>query len=64
MVKVRKDVFNFLMILRLITKIVPCCNNKAKSLLANMNSIQVNTNELTRLHSGCHGNLVAIAMRY
>ena len=35
---------------------------KQRSILANMNTIQVNTKELMRLHSGCHGNLVAVAM--
>ena len=28
-----------------------------------MNSIQVNTKELMRFHSGCHGNLVAVEMK-
>ena len=35
--------------------------NKEKSFLANMNSIQVNTQDLLRLHSGCHGDYIALA---
>ena len=30
-----------------------------KSFLTNMNSIQVNTQDLLKLHSGCHGDLIA-----
>ena len=37
--------------------------SKAKSFLANMNSIQVNTQGLLKLHSGCHGDLIAVARR-
>ena len=37
--------------------------NKAKSFLADMNSIQVNTQDLLRLHSGCHSDLIAVAMK-
>ena len=36
---------------------------KQRSLLANMNSIKVNTKELMGLHFGCHGNLVAVATK-
>ena len=35
--------------------------NKAKSSLANMNSIQVTTQDLFRLHSGCHGDFIDVA---
>ena len=42
-----------------IIDVSPSC----RSLLANMNSIQVNTKELMRFHSGCHGNLVAVEMK-
>ena len=37
--------------------------NKAKSFLANMNSIQVNTQDLLRLHSGCHGDYIDVATK-
>ena len=37
---------------------------KQRSLLANMNSIQVKTKELLRFHSGCNGKHVTIATRY
>ena len=34
-----------------------------RSLLAKMNSIQVNTKELVRFNSGCHGNLLAVEVK-
>ena len=37
--------------------------NKAKSFLANMNSIQVNTQDLFRLHTGGHGDFTAVATK-
>ena len=33
------------------------------SWVGKMNSIQVNTKELKRFHSGCHGNLLAVEMK-
>ena len=37
--------------------------NKAKRFLANMNSIQVTTQDLFRLHSGCHGDFIDVATK-
>ena len=37
--------------------------NKAKSILANMNSIQVTTQELLRPHFGCHGDFIAVTTK-
>ena len=37
--------------------------NKTKSFLANMNSIQVNTQDKLRLHLGCHGDYIAVATK-
>ena len=34
-----------------------------RNLLAKMNSTQVNTKELMRFHSGCHGNLLAVEIK-
>ena len=36
-------------------------DNKAKSFLENMNSLQVNIQDLLRLDSGCHDDLTAVA---
>ena len=38
-------------------------SNKAKSFLANVNSIQVNKQDLLRLHTGCHGDFIAVATK-
>ena len=37
--------------------------NKTKSFLANMNSIQVNKQDLLRLHSVCHGDYIDVATK-
>ena len=37
--------------------------SQAKSFLAYMNSIQVNTQDLLKFHSGCHGDLIAVARK-
>ena len=35
-----------------------------RSLMLNMNSIHLKTNELLRYHCSFHGNLVAVALKY